>query len=275
MYCFFSACAERAATSRLHTPHIHTIIATTGTLHHAPHVPLHGPARDLCVRFLDESLAKHGELKSEAYIRWMLSPAALPTILNDARGGKNSERKTDASVIASTPNVDQNTTRGEHGALPGAVSDSVSSSARVQISPSAMETTSRIDNDDPPLNERVLDKLCHEDAPDRSSRRRKFLPDFSSSAKEDGRTLLRQHPMYLALEKALERDGVGRGDSLLLSLSGGVDSTAHAVALVLLRERFGYELAAMHVRHSNRPEENTDEEERWVRWIAGEIGITL
>lgn len=255
--------------------HAHTTIGTTGTLRYAPHVPLHGPVRDLYVRFLDESRAKHGELESEAYIRWMLSPAALPTILHDARGGKGSERKIDASVDTSTFKSDHIPTRGEHQILSSAVSDAVNSSAGVLHSPLAIDTPSRVDDDIPQLNERVLDKLCHDDALDRSSTRRKFLPDFSSSVTPDGRTLLRQHPMCIALERALERDGVGRGDALLLSLSGGVDSTAHAVALVLLRERFGYNLAAMHVRHSNRPEENTDEEERWVKWIAGAIGITL
>jgi hypothetical protein len=43
----------------------------------------HGPERDLCLRFLDESRGKHGLLVGESYIARMLTEG-VPTVLVDS-----------------------------------------------------------------------------------------------------------------------------------------------------------------------------------------------
>lgn len=55
------------------------------------------------------------------------------------------------------------------------------------------------------------------------------------------------------------RCSVGGGQR---SLSGGVDSMAHAVLLRLLQPEFGFGLAALHVKHPNR--DDAIYEEQWV-----------
>ena len=61
---------------------------------------------------------------------------------------------------------------------------------------------------------------------------------------------------------------------LVLSLSGGVDSMTHLLLLNALKPELGFELSACHIRHSSRPEEAL-QEERWVQWVAGKVGIHL
>ena len=86
------------------------------------------------------------------------------------------------------------------------------------------------------------------------------------------------HPLYThwvtaALAETLTKAGVGPGHTLLLSLSGGVDSMAHAVMLRLLQPTFGYDLCALHIRHPNR--DDAIDEEEWVQHAAAKIGIEL
>ena len=58
----------------------------------------------------------------------------------------------------------------------------------------------------------------------------------------------------------------------VLSLSGGVDSMAHLALLWLLRDAGRLaDFAALHLRHSNRPE--AQEEERWVAAVCAALGV--
>jgi len=74
--------------------------------------------------------------------------------------------------------------------------------------------------------------------------------------------------------QALERSGVGRDAMILLALSGGADSVALLHALIALRERFGYRLAAAHFNHHLRGDES-DRDESFVRDLCAPARIDL
>jgi len=63
-----------------------------------------------------------------------------------------------------------------------------------------------------------------------------------------------------------------KGDRILAAVSGGADSTALLVVLQGLRERFGYELAALHVNHSLRGGA-ADRDEQFVKDLCREKSI--
>jgi hypothetical protein len=225
----------------------------------------HGPERELCLRFLDESRGKHGLLVGESYIARMLTEG-VPTVLFDS---------------SSSAGV----TRGSGGHDASHASAGGGAAAVIGAGTNISRGTDARDSRGKRLDVSVLDAVCRSDAKvvvegDAQSNQHhaglSFLPAFAAAG-NTGKDieLLLEHPMCVAMERVLKQEGVGPGDTLLLSLSGGVDSTAHAVTLALLQDRFGYELCALHVRHSNRPEEHTDEEQRWVEWIARTIGVTL
>lgn len=81
------------------------------------------------------------------------------------------------------------------------------------------------------------------------------------------------HPTVRAMETVLVEDGVDADHSLVVSLSGGVDSTAHLVALRLLQPKFGFGLTAVHIDRINR--EDSKHERVWVQLIARKLGIKL
>ncbi len=74
--------------------------------------------------------------------------------------------------------------------------------------------------------------------------------------------------------QALERSAVGRGGVILLALSGGADSVALLHALIALRGRFGYRVAAAHFNHHLRGDES-DGDESFVRDLCARAGIEL
>ncbi len=73
---------------------------------------------------------------------------------------------------------------------------------------------------------------------------------------------------------ALHRGGVGPSSLVLAGVSGGADSVAMLSALVELRGRFGYRLAAAHLNHRMRAAES-DRDERFVRELCAQLGVEL
>lgn len=66
--------------------------------------------------------------------------------------------------------------------------------------------------------------------------------------------------LCLRVEKIVRRYGVAPGKKLLLSISGGADSTALAVALAVVAGGARLELVAWHLNHQLRPEADGDAE---------------
>lgn len=88
---------------------------------------------------------------------------------------------------------------------------------------------------------------------------------------------MRSHaPARLADEvsAALKRCGLGRADYILLGLSGGPDSVALLHALLAVRPRFGYRLAAAHLNHGLRGADS-DRDEAFVRELCARTGVEL
>jgi tRNA(Ile)-lysidine synthase TilS/MesJ len=119
----------------------------------------------------------------------------------------------------------------------------------------------------------VLDQKCVELV---GSDRAKFLPlfgDGAGAAAVGPDHPLCKHWVTVELSKALAEAKVGPSHTLILSLSGGVDSMAHAVMLRLLQPTYGYDLCAVHIRHPNR--DDAVDEEQWVTHAAAKIGLEL
>lgn len=74
--------------------------------------------------------------------------------------------------------------------------------------------------------------------------------------------------------RALSRIGLRQGALVLVALSGGGDSVALVRALLALRDKFGYRLAAVHLNHRIRGEES-ERDERFVRALCERLGIDL
>jgi tRNA(Ile)-lysidine synthase len=79
--------------------------------------------------------------------------------------------------------------------------------------------------------------------------------------------------MQERIERALLAAGVS-GRSLLVAVSGGLDSTVLAHLLAGLRERLGLELAIGHIDHGLRGEAS-DEDARAVEQLAGKLGVAF
>ncbi len=62
-----------------------------------------------------------------------------------------------------------------------------------------------------------------------------------------------------------------RVSRVLVAVSGGPDSVACLEVMILLRERFGFEVSVAHFDHQLRPDSNEDLQ--WVRALAGERGL--
>jgi tRNA(Ile)-lysidine synthase len=73
---------------------------------------------------------------------------------------------------------------------------------------------------------------------------------------------------------ALDRIGLQRDELILLALSGGADSVALFHALLALRERFDYRIAAAHFNHHLRADES-DRDEAFVRALCAQVGVEL
>jgi tRNA(Ile)-lysidine synthase len=77
-----------------------------------------------------------------------------------------------------------------------------------------------------------------------------------------------------AVAAALRRAGVDGRSLVLAGVSGGADSNAMLDALIGLRPRLGYRIAAAHLNHSIRGEES-DRDERFVRDLCARLGVGL
>lgn len=66
--------------------------------------------------------------------------------------------------------------------------------------------------------------------------------------------------LCLDIEKTTRKIGVRNGDNLLLSISGGADSTALLIVFHLLRKRLDARLQVIHINHKLRPEAAQDAE---------------
>jgi tRNA(Ile)-lysidine synthase len=72
----------------------------------------------------------------------------------------------------------------------------------------------------------------------------------------------------------LKRIGVRSDAMVLVALSGGADSVALVHAMLALRERFGYRIAAAHLNHAIRGAES-DRDEIFVRELCGRCEVKL
>lgn len=77
-----------------------------------------------------------------------------------------------------------------------------------------------------------------------------------------------------AVSDALARIAMRRGALVLVALSGGPDSVALLHAMLALRDRFGYRLAAAHLNHCIRAAES-DRDEAFVRDLCARLVIDL
>ncbi len=83
-----------------------------------------------------------------------------------------------------------------------------------------------------------------------------------------------QHKVLRAVLDALRRAGVARRDLILVALSGGPDSVAMLHALLAVRERLGYRLAAAHLNHALRGADS-DRDEAFVRGLCARLSIEV
>ena len=81
--------------------------------------------------------------------------------------------------------------------------------------------------------------------------------------------------MLNKIEKAAERYNLfQKGDSVMVALSGGADSTALLHALVQLGEKYSLNVTAAHLNHKLRGDES-DRDEQFVRKMCDELGVEL
>jgi tRNA(Ile)-lysidine synthase len=77
-----------------------------------------------------------------------------------------------------------------------------------------------------------------------------------------------------AVSAALGRASVDARSFVLACVSGGADSVAMLAALIEVRPRFGYRIAAAHLNHRIRGDES-DRDEQFVRELCGRLGVEL
>ena len=80
--------------------------------------------------------------------------------------------------------------------------------------------------------------------------------------------------MLRAVADCLTRIGIRRDATILVALSGGADSVALLHAMLTLRERFGYRVAAAHLNHGIRGAES-DRDEAFVRELCARCEVDL
>jgi tRNA(Ile)-lysidine synthase len=84
----------------------------------------------------------------------------------------------------------------------------------------------------------------------------------------------RQAQLVRAVADSLERLAIARDAMVLLALSGGPDSVALFHAMLALRNRFGYRIAAAHLNHAIRGAES-DRDETFVRDLCTRCALDL
>lgn len=95
------------------------------------------------------------------------------------------------------------------------------------------------------------------------------MPAGKKSPPEKKRLSVEEGVLRLVLARGL----VGRGESVMLALSGGADSTCLLYLLAGFRERIGFDLAAAHLDHGMRPEASSDID--FCRRACAENGVEL
>lgn len=83
-----------------------------------------------------------------------------------------------------------------------------------------------------------------------------------------------QDRVLRAVSDAMHRLGVHRDDLVLVALSGGPDSVAMLFAMLALRERLCFRIAAAHLNHAIRAAES-DRDEAFVRDLCSSAGLDL
>lgn len=78
-----------------------------------------------------------------------------------------------------------------------------------------------------------------------------------------------------SVREKLLSSGIGPGEAILIALSGGKDSSCLADVLWELKEEFSFSLAACHVNHRIRPEEETKADRLFCEKLCGERQIPL
>jgi tRNA(Ile)-lysidine synthase len=87
--------------------------------------------------------------------------------------------------------------------------------------------------------------------------------------------MMKPHARLLrAVADSLKRIGVRRDAMVLLALSGGPDSVALFHALLAMRDRFGFRIAAAHLNHQLRGAES-DRDEAFVRELCSRCAVDL
>ena len=85
-----------------------------------------------------------------------------------------------------------------------------------------------------------------------------------------------RHRFVRTLARSLrQRCRVGRGETVLLAVSGGIDSVALLRAVHALAGKRGWDLTVHvgHVQHHLRPEADAEADARFVEALAGEVGV--
>ena len=85
-----------------------------------------------------------------------------------------------------------------------------------------------------------------------------------------------KHPLVQELRESLERQGLMDGH-VLLSYSGGVDSTAHLLLLLALRESLpcAPSISCLLLSYPNRDADEVEAEKQWAAWVCHQLGVEL
>ncbi|OLQ10545.1 Unconventional myosin-X [Symbiodinium microadriaticum] len=85
------------------------------------------------------------------------------------------------------------------------------------------------------------------------------------------------HPLCQELLRELKRRSLMTPEShVLLSYSGGVDSTAHLLLLLALKRRFQMpHISCLMLSYPNRQAEEVEAEQLWAAWVCHHLGVEL
>ena len=88
---------------------------------------------------------------------------------------------------------------------------------------------------------------------------------------------LATHPLCLELQNELERRSLlTPATHLLLSYSGGVDSTAHLILLLALKRRMHVpRISCLLLSYPNRQNEEVEAEKQWAAWVCNHLEVDL
>ena len=83
------------------------------------------------------------------------------------------------------------------------------------------------------------------------------------------RTLIQMDPLFKKFKKQLKTfSGLSRGDRIIVSVSGGLDSVA---LLLLMNSTEQFNLIVSHINHNLRPE--SDNDKSFVEDLSGDLNI--